>query len=979
MRRISAILAALSVTAAAMTTYDCSPAGGPDAAAREQELARLEQERHWVDSVYNMLTPRQRVAQLFIPHLVIADNSAGRSMIRKYVESDGVGGLLLGQADIMTYARLNSYAQSLAEVPLMLTADAEWGLSMRLKDAPRFPRNIALGASADTAAIAAYGREMARECLRLGITVSFAPVADVNSNAANPVIGYRSFGEDPGRVADLSLAYARGLEQGGVMSVGKHFPGHGDTSSDSHKTLPVVSRSKEGLQKIELVPFKSLIDAGMSGIMVGHIRVPALDPSGTPASLSAPIVDGLLKKKMKFDGLVFTDALEMAGAQVRGANNCVLALRAGADVLLGSNSPSVDIDSVMAALATGRLKQKDVDESVRKMLSYKYRLGLTDKQTVDIDNAVSDINSPQAADVESRLARAAVTVVRNNASLLPLHESSKVIITSIGTAETDNMFVSTARRHCSSVTVASGLSAASVAKADAVVVPVFSTGSAAVSRLAALRQTAGDKLVPVFFTNPYKVSSFASALRDLPTLVIVGDDTPALRRAAADAVFGIEDATGRMPVTVKGVAGLGEGVSLKSERLGRALPVAVGASPRMAASIDSLISRGLAQKAFTGCQVMVVKDGEIIFDRSAGTIDGAGTPAVTSGSLFDLASVSKVAGTMAGLMAAYDCGLFKLDDPLSKFIPELKDDPKGKFTMRSLMLHETGMPACLNAAKAVIDPASLGGAPIYSSKRDNCHTIAFDGIWANDGARLRNDIYRSSEHGAFELPVARGIYALDAAYDTILNRIMAVPLNRSKAYRYSDLNFILLMEAEQRMTGKKHDEWVDETIYVPLGIQRMAYRPLDLFERDEIVATEADPFLRRQKIHGYVHDETAAFMGGVAGNAGLFGNSESLAVLCRMLIDGGRYDGRQVLSKATVDAFLSPRSSSGKRGLGFDTTGDGYIGHTGFTGTCLWFDPQRDITVIVLTNRINPSRDNKAWSRLNFRSRILDIVDDAFP
>ena len=972
-RRISAILATLSVAVAAMATYDCAPVQ-KDRELENDELLRQRQEKHWVDSVYAALTPRERVAQLFIPHLIVSDNAAGRAMIKKYVAGDHVGGLLLGRGDINSYAVLNGYAQSLADVPLMITADAEWGLSMRLKDAPRFPHNISLGATQDTAAIAAYGREMARECRRLGITVSFAPVADVNSNPLNPVIGFRSFGEDPQRVAALSVAYARGLEEGGVLSVGKHFPGHGDTSADSHKTLPVVSRSAEGLSQVELVPFKAIIDAGLGGIMVGHIKVPALDPSGTPASLSGRVISRLLKDKMGFDGLVFTDALEMAGAQVKGANNCVLALKAGADVLLGSAHPTADIDSVMAALASGRLQWTDVDTSVRKMLAYKYRLGLMGRQTVSKTNAVGDICSGQAEEVNGRLASAAITVVRNGNGLLPLSMSSKVVV-----VDAKKGFAEMAGKFGGSVSSVTDLTAADVKRCTAVVVPVYSDSRGMPAKLTTLRNMAGDKLIPVFFINPYKIASFATALKDLPTLVVVGDDTPALRRAAAEALFGVQDVTGRMPVNVKDVARLGEGVDLCSDRLGHAYPDMVGVSPALASEIDSLIDIGLAQKAFTGCQVMVVKDGSVIYDRAAGTIDDRKSEAVTRRSLFDLASVSKVVGTMAGLMAAYDRGMFKLDDRLDKFIPELKGDPKGALTMRGLMLHETGLPASVNIAKVVIDPVSLGGKTIYSPRKDEVHTSATGGMWGNRMAKIRDDVYALSDNGDFSLPVAHGVYASEAAYDTVMNRIMALPLNPSRAYRYSDVNFILLMETEQRMTGRRHDEWVDEMVYAPLGIERLTYRPLDLFERSEVVATENDKFLRKQKVHGYVHDETAAFMGGVAGNAGLFGNAESIAIWCDMLLDDGQYGGRQVLKPSTVKAFIDTRSADGGRGLGFDVTSDGrYIGHTGFTGTCFWIDPRLGVTVVVLTNRVNPSRDNKAWSRLNFRSQILDAVSHAF-
>lgn len=912
MKKILRLAALLAILAAAIPALAASPGAalGP----------RGEQ---WVDSVFRALSPRQRVAQLFIPHLVIKDNQAGRDLIRKYVAGDGVGGLLLGSADIAAYASLNSYAFSLAKVPLMITADAEWGLSMRLKDAPRFPHNIALGATADTAAIAAYGREMARECRQLGITVSFAPVADVNSNPKNPVIGFRSFGEDPQRVAALSVAYARGLEQGGVMAVGKHFPGHGDTSTDSHKTLPTVNRSAEELGSVELVPFRSLVKAGTQGMMVGHIRMPALDGTGTPASLSRNITTGLLKERLGFEGLVFTDALEMAGAQVKGANNCVLALKAGADVLLGSASPSTDIDAVMKAIKSGKLSQVKVDEAVRKVLAYKYRLGLTTAPKISAAAASSAINSAEARAINDRLAAASVTVVRNSADLLPLKPDAKVIIYNIG----GNDPLPTAN---------------AIAGADAVIATVTGATAASVRQFSEIAAAAGSKLVAVMMMNPYKMAEFASPLKQCATLVMTGDNTPALREAAMNVVMGRAGASGRMPVNVKGVAALGEGVEIAAPCKGH--------DSEMAATIDSLIDRGLAEGAFTGCQVLVEKDGRIAFSRSAGTIDGRGSARVTDATLFDLASVSKVAGTLLGLMAAYDRGLFRLDDTLDRFMPELSGLPAGSITMRSLMLHESGLPAGIKLSAAVTDADSL-----------------------------RTDLYSREPSEGFPLPVARGIYASEAAYDSIMARITAIEPNPSRGYCYSDLNFILLMEAEQRITGRSHDEWVDETIYEPMGIERLTYRPLDLFDESEIAATERDNRLRRQKVHGYVHDETAAFMGGLAGNAGLFGNSEALAAICNMLSNGGTFRGHRILSEATVKKFLSERGTGGRRGLGFDTsTSRRFLGHTGFTGTCFWFDPERKLTVVVLTNRVNPSRENPAWNRLNFRNSILNAADAAF-
>ncbi len=908
-------------------------------------------ESAWVDSIYNSLSHRRRVAQLFIPHIIIKNDAAGREQIARLVAQDGVGGLLLGKSDIAQYAALNNYAFSLAQVPLMITADAEWGLSMRLSDAPRFPHNIAIGATSDTAALAAYGREMARECRELGITVSFAPVADVNSNAQNPIIGFRSFGEDPERVAVLSGAYSRGLQEGGVIAVGKHFPGHGDTSTDSHKTLPVVNRTLAELNRVELVPFRALIDNGIDGIMVGHIKMPSLDATGVPASLSQPIVTKLLKEKMGFDGLIFTDALEMQGAQVKGSNNCVLALEAGADVLLGSTKPSTDIDAVLRAVESGRLPAERVEQSVKKALAYKYRLGLTKRPVINQKTASATINSPEAENVNSMLAKAAIIIVRNHGNLLPLNRSSKVIVCSPDGKATE--FRDIAKKCCDDVEFMATLNRQSVNEADAVILPVTSTGTTAVTQVAAAAEIAGSKLVAVMLMNPYKMEAFAPALRNCGAIVAAGDNTPHLREAAANAIFGTADANGRMVVSVKGIAKAGEGIDIEAQRLGRTGVVeTTPAVAELRSTVDALIAKGLDERAFTGCQVMIVKDGEVIVDRSEGTVDGRGSAPVTSETLFDLASVSKVAGTLIGLMAAYDRGMFKLNDTLDRFFPELVETDLGRVSMRSLMFHQSGLPAAIPVKKIVTAP---------------------------DG-EIRRDIYSSFESDEFDLPVAGGIFASEAAVDTIMAAITSITPKPAKSYCYSDLNFVLLMEALQRITGRGADEWTDETVYAPLGIKRLAYRPLDLFDKEEIAATEHDATLRHQKVHGYVHDETAAFMGGVAGNAGLFGNSDAIAVLCQMLINGGRYDGRQILSEKTVRMFLTERAAGGRRGLGFDTAGDGrFLGHTGFTGTCFWFDKAADLTVVVLTNRVNPSRDNKAWSRLNFRNSILNAACKAFP
>lgn len=921
-------------------------------------------ETEWVDSVYQALSPRQRVAQLFIPHVITTDTPAGRAKLRKLVAEDGVGGMLLGKATVADYAALNNFMQSQAAVPLMITADAEWGLAMRLKDAPKFPRNLALGASDNTVALEDYGRECARELRRLGITVSFAPVADVNSNPRNPVIGNRSFGENPQRVAALASAYARGLQEGGVMAVAKHFPGHGDTESDSHKTLPVVNRSARELESIDLVPFKQSIADGIDGIMIAHLNMPKVDPSGLPASLSPVVVTDLLKKQLGFDGLIFTDALEMEGAQQRGRNNCVMALQAGVDVLLGSKAPSSDIDTVMAAMEKGSLDPQQVEASVRKMLAAKYRLGLRGPQKVAARNAVADLNSGSARAVSRLLAREAVTVVRNDNSLLPLNTDMRVLTDAIGGSGSE--FISTLKQLRGSGTAYDG--------EPVMAVGVYSANSEAVARLKSLRAKYGDRLVPVFFINPYQVSKFASVLEGLPTLTVCGDNAPGQGEAAAKALFGAARVTGHLPVAIAGVAAVGQGVVIEPVRLGRSTLEGVGAPEGTTAKIDSVISAALAAKAMPGCQVMVIKDGDIVYERNAGRIssDRSSAP-VTENTLYDLASVSKVAGTMAGMMAAYDDGLYRLDEPLGTFCPERADTPVGRLSLRRLMHHETGLPASLNPYKFAVDTASYSGA-LLRRKRDAEHTIRMpsNAGFAPDAARLRPDLYGAED----PLPVAKGIFTTSAAHDSIIAAIYAKTPGKA-SYRYSDLNFCLLMDAEQRLTGAPHEQWFADYVAAPLGNDRTLYRPLSRFPASEIAATETDPFLRKQTIHGYVHDETAALAGGVEGNAGLFSNALGLARWMQMLMNGGQYGGVRMLDPETVELFLNERSNSGRRGLGWDTNGP-FIGHTGFTGTCIWMDPARDLAMVVLTNRVNPSRDNNVFKSADPRSAIRRIVDAAF-
>lgn len=945
----------------------------------------------WVDSVMATLSERDRVAQLFVPRLDIFDNESGRAQLDKMVGKEHVGGILLGKGTIDGYASLINYAQTVSQVPLMVTLDGEWGLSMRVEDAPRFPYNMGLGAVSDPQALYEYGREVARECRQMGIHVNFAPVLDVNSNPSNPVIGYRSFGEDPERVAALGTAYSKGLEAGGVMAVGKHFPGHGDTSADSHKELPTVNHSAELMQQVDLLPFKTFIDAGLSGIMVGHLNVPALDPSGKPASLSYEITTGLLRNRMGFDGLIFTDALAMKGAVSGNENNCVSALRAGADVLLGSASPRTDIDAVLAAVRQGRLSQADIDARCRKMLSAKYALGLASYKPDVVSGLKQRINSTEADAVTDRLAEASITVVYNKNNLLPISGLGvrKILVVNIG-SDADNLFSEYcgkyARVDARSVKSAEVPAAllADVRNADIVIVGVYSDAQWARSAYAKVA-AATSNLVPVFFVNPYKMGKFGPSVGQSHTLVAAYDDTPALRKYAAQALFGGIKVDGRFPVNVKNVAPIGTGVVLGKNRLGFVSATNAGFSPRIYASIDSVVSAAIEAKAFPGCQVLVAKGGDVVVDASFGNFDySPGSPRIDADAIYDIASMTKATATISGIMKAYDEGLFDIDDKISSHIPELKGTDKEAITVRQLLVHESGFPASLPMYRIMVDEESFT-PPLTKRRPGGEYTLKIDNnMYGNRNARLRPDITAAKESADFDVEVAKGIYVGTAAYDTVMHRIYDVPL-LSKRYRYSCLNFCLLMNMVENLTGVSMDQWVDTEVFAPLGAYHTGYRPLTYWQAEKIVPTENDGFLRRQMLKGYVHDEIAAFSGGVQGNAGLFANALDIAKLCQMWLNGGEYGGERILKQGTVDKFLHTYSASGERGLGFDMAKrlqsmadiglpPATFGHTGFTGTCFWVDPDNELIYVFLSNRVHPSRHNAAFSELSPRTAVLNEV-----
>lgn len=952
--------------------------------------------REWVDSVYATLSERQRVAQLVFPKVAPNQGEASRRQIRKYMSED-VGGLLFSAGTLAQNIEMTNLARSLNKVPIIMTFDGEWGLAMRIPDVPKFPKNMTLGAISDPRLIYDYGKEVGRECRLAGVQVDFAPDGDVNSNPANPVIGYRSFGDNPHRVAELAAMFSAGMESEGVQAVIKHFPGHGDTSTDSHKTLPTVGHTYGRIDSIDFVPFKKFIDdkAG-SGVMVGHLNVPSLDPSGTPASLSNKITTGILKEKLGFKGLVYTDALGMKGAD-SNENNSVAALLAGADVLLCPTNAGADIDAVLAAVKSGKIPASLIEERCKKILAYKYALGLrTNPAPIEMAGLSAKINSPEADALLRRLAAASVTVVRNDAGILPVGNLAKTSVAVVNIGGKGGKFSEYCARytHTDEVNAPAqgGFSAsvlAGIKKHDVVIAAVYSDSETARHQLSQLSSIHG--LVPVFFINPYKMAKFSKSISNLPTLVTAYEDSPYQREYAAQALFGGIDVDGTLPVNLPGIAPSGTGVKISKSRLGYTSPVSEDLSASLVSRIDSIMEIGLRTRAFPGGQVLVARNGNVVVDKSYGKTDYLSGIPVDGNTIYDLASVSKALGTLPGLMKAYDLGLYDVDAPAWKYVAPLAENGKEDITVRQLLFHESGLPASVDIYKVMMDSTTYKGK-LVSRRYDRDHTIKISrNSYGHKDARLRKDIVSRVPSSKLDNKIGEGLYVGPSTYDTIMSRIYSIDRRPRKDYTYSCVNFCLLMDMEQRLTGQTHDRWVADSVFSPLGAYHTGYRPLKRWKPSQIAPTEKDTYLRKQMVHGYVHDETANFSGGVQGNAGLFSNANDLAKICQMWLNGGTYGDVRILSEPTVKKFTTEKSSISRRGLGFDkpdmenpdssptcaSAPASAYGHIGFTGTVFWVDPDNDLIFIFLCNRVNPTRDNKAFSELDPRPKLFQLVYDA--
>lgn len=959
--------------------------------------------KQWVDSVYDSMTPDERIGQLF---MITADVSFAKNNVEKltsYIQNQKIGGLLFAKSTIETQAKLTNQLQAQARIPLFISLDGEWGLSMRIDGTTRFPKNIALGAIKNSRQIYEYGREVARQCKLMGIHINFAPVLDINNNPNNPVINIRSFGENRERVMAAATAYAKGIESEGVISVGKHFPGHGDTSVDSHFGLPTLNLSLARIDSLELFPFKNYINRGYSGMMVGHLYLPAFDCDTIPASLSSGVICDLLKRELGFEGLVFTDALVMKAIAQKGSSVAVRAILAGNDILLNPANPPAEFDSIKVAVANGLITDQAIEARCKKILSYKYIAGLNHYTPIDLNGLTNKLNTRNCEVLNRELAEHSLTLVKNSREIVPIKHLDKQSIAVLDIGEKSSTFQSILRLYTnvSSFSLTESTTAEQLAQLanslsnySIIVISISTDKSELVAKTNIIlsKLSHENQIITTIFISPYKLQLYKELIHQSKGVLMAYENTVPVQQKAAQLLFGGIESSGILPVTVDSLFAFGVGLTTAKSRLAYDYPESVGMDSRKLSLIDTLVARAIREQAIPGCQVLVAKNGTVVYNKGFGYFDYANTHPVTPTDIYDLASMTKATATLPAVMMLYDKDKFLLQKKMETYIPQLQSSDIGHITVKEALYHQSGLPAFIPFHLMLFDSISFEGNLVSSTKTTKYALQIDEKGFAQKNLRFRNELVSETETPIYNVKVAENFYLNPQFYAEMMSRLLKTKLGSKQKYVYSDLNFMLLRMMVESITHNRIDSFLHMNLYSKLGANSTGFLPLTRLDKLTIAPTENDRFFRNQMLIGNVDDELAALRGGVEGNAGLFSNANDIAKYCQMLLNDGEYGGEQLISDETVRMFMKSKSPDSRRGLGFDKpnpikpsegpTSDAAplstVGHTGFTGTCFWIDPDNELIYIFLSNRVYPNRWNKKLSEMNTRTLIQEAIYQSF-
>ncbi|MCX7863198.1 MAG: serine hydrolase [Bacteroidales bacterium] len=941
----------------------------------------------WADSVLKSLTIEEKIGQLFMIDAHPQKDKKHWERVANYVKDYHIGGIIFFKSGPKQLALMSNYLQEKAKIPLLISIDAEWGLGMRMDSVLSFPIQMALGAVQDNELIYQMGKTIAQHCKRLGIHINFAPVLDINNNPLNPVINVRSFGDNKKLVVEKAYEYMRGLQDEHVLAVGKHFPGHGDTQTDSHHDLPFLNFSRKRLDSLELYPFKQMIKQGIGGIMVAHLDVPALDPiNKRPTTLSPEVVTDLLRNEMGFNGVIFTDALNMKGATkyFKPGELALKALQAGNDILLYPEEIPWAIQYIKEALYDSIICLEDLNEHVRRILKLKYWAGLNQCTYVDTTRIYQDLNKPEDVLLIRKLTEQSITLLKNNNSLIPFIRLDTLKMAAVIFDKKNSLpFYETLMLYAPIDTFC--LSDKADSKQTQKILDTlkkynliftsfhqtnrysYRTYNITNEQLSFYKQleTLNARIVLSVFTSPYSLRIIPE-LKNVDALLMAYESNYYSQHIAAQILFGGIVSAGKLPVKISNHYNYLTGIKTEEViRLKYTIPEELNISSAKLRRIDSIVNTAMYYQAFPGCQVMAIKDGKVFYHKAFGKLFYDSIYKTNLQTIYDIASVTKITATTLAVMSLYEDDKIDIHANLSEYLPFTKNTDKGSLSIGDILSHQARLTAWIPFYKTMIKD---------SSKK----SIYFSHVYSEK----------------YPYKVADNLYAAASMKDTILKRIIYSQLLPQKKYVYSDLGFYLMKEIVENQTKSSLDTYCSRKFYTPLGCVTTTFNPLNKFNRLRIAPTEIDNEFRQQLIWGYVHDQGASLTGGVQGHAGLFSNANDLGKIGQMLLWNGMYGGIRYFKTSTVKYFTQCYNCpQNRRGLGFDKPEPNpdkdspvsrkvsllTYGHQGFTGTCMWIDPKTQIVYVFLSNRVYPTAENKKINTLSIRNKILDIIYESLP
>lgn len=931
----------------------------------------------WIDATYDAMSLEEKIGQLFIADVWSGKGVLHTDKIKTLIKEHHIGGVMFSKGGPYRQAKLTNEYQALSKTKLLITQDAEWGLSMRLDSTYAFPWNMTLGAIKDNTLVEEVGKQIGEHCKRVGVHMNFAPDIDINTNPNNPIIGNRSFGEDKINVAEKGIAFMKGMAAANVLGSAKHFPGHGDTSQDSHKTLPTIDFSAERIENVELYPFRKLIENGVASIMVAHLDIPSLGTSsGKPSSLSKEIVTDLLKDKLGYKGLIFTDALNMKGASnyKEPGDVDVAAFLAGNDILLISENIPKAVLKIKKAYEKNKITEERLSHSVKKILMAKYKVGLHDYKPVSLENIASDLNTRSNDILYAKLIENAITVVKNKGDVLPIKDLTTTNIAYVKFGEADHTPHLNRLKQFAKVTEVKAAHLdeliTKLQQYNLVVIGVHKSNDnpwksykfkdKELTWLYEIART--NKVVLNIFTRPYALLDLKTT-ENFESVMVSYQNSVIAQEKSAEAIFGSIAVKGVLPVSSNENFPVNTSIQIEEiNRLGYDYPENQGLNTVKFKTIDSIVNYAISEKMTPGVQLVIAKGGKVVYNKNYGHHTYAKKLKVTDSTLYDVASLTKIISTLPLIMELEEKGVVSLDSKLGDLLPELADSNKKNITLKQMLSHYARLKAWIPFYKATLDSLHKPSVEFYAQKKSD----------------------------SFPYKVAENLYIKKTYQDSIFKRIKDTDLRRKWKYKYSDLPYFILKKYIEDYYKTGLDELIQNRFYQPLGLSA-TYNPLEKYPLDQIPPTEEDQYFRYQKVQGYVHDMGAAMQNGVGGHAGVFATATDVAKLMQLYIQGGNYAGKDYLKTTTINKFNTCYycNIDVRRGVGFDKPQLGTVGptcdcvpmtsfgHSGFTGTFTWADPENELVYVFMSNRTYPDAENFKLVREDIRSEIQRVIYSA--